>query len=185
MWKQVEWSIHAEGASETRPPDGLECILGCDTMVLAYVSSPSEPGLTLLDSSHPDVRSISTVRGKTVGVLVAKMIRAQFLDPDWRLRLEYDSGAVVSGTLAAGQICSVQCMTCEKQADSTGQTNENTGPAGASAYQIAVLNGFEGTEEEWLESLVGPAGPAGSVNIDGGSADSVYGGSEPIDGGGA
>lgn len=26
---------------------------------------------------------------------------------------------------------------------------------GYSAYQIAVLNGFEGTEEEWLESLKG------------------------------
>lgn len=38
---------------------------------------------------------------------------------------------------------------------------------GLSAYQVAVKNGFEGTEEEWLESLkgdkgdTGPAGPAG------------------------
>ena len=29
---------------------------------------------------------------------------------------------------------------------------------GKSAYQIAVENGFEGTEEEWLASLEGPAG---------------------------
>lgn len=184
MWKQVEWSIYAEGASETRPPVGLECVLACDTQVLVYVYSPSEPGLTLLDSSHPDVRSISTVRGRTVGVLVAKLIYAQFLDPDWRLRLEYDSGAVVSGTLSAGQVCSVQCMTCEKQADSTGQTNDNAGPAGESAYQIAVRNGFEGTEEEWLESLKGEDGE-GIGNLDGGNASSVYGGVEPIDGGGA
>lgn len=38
------------------------------------------------------------------------------------------------------------------------------GPAGAdgkSAYQIAVDNGFEGTEAEWLESLKGPAGDSG------------------------
>ena len=34
---------------------------------------------------------------------------------------------------------------------------------GKSAYEIAVENGFEGTEEEWLESLVGPEGPAGSI----------------------
>lgn len=27
-----------------------------------------------------------------------------------------------------------------------------------SAYEIAKINGFSGTEEEWLESLVGPAG---------------------------
>ena len=34
---------------------------------------------------------------------------------------------------------------------------------GKSAYEIAVENGFEGTEEEWLESLVGPEGPAGPI----------------------
>jgi hypothetical protein len=33
------------------------------------------------------------------------------------------------------------------------------GPAGASAYQIAVSNGFIGTEQEWLESL-GVSSPA-------------------------
>ena len=37
-----------------------------------------------------------------------------------------------------------------------------TGADGESAYQIAVDNGFVGTEEEWLASLVGPQGPAGA-----------------------
>lgn len=32
------------------------------------------------------------------------------------------------------------------------------GEDGASAYEIAVKNGFEGTEEEWLESLNGKDG---------------------------
>jgi len=32
---------------------------------------------------------------------------------------------------------------------------------GRSAYQVAVDGGFEGTEEEWLASLVGPIGPQG------------------------
>ena len=38
------------------------------------------------------------------------------------------------------------------------------GPAGAdgaSAYEVAVQNGFVGTEAQWLESLVGPEGPKG------------------------
>ena len=35
------------------------------------------------------------------------------------------------------------------------------GVDGKSAYEIAVENGFEGTEEEWLNSLVGPQGPQG------------------------
>ena len=44
------------------------------------------------------------------------------------------------------------------------------GPEGLSAYEVAVENGFEGTEAEWLESLqdgpqgpIGPAGPTGAT----------------------
>ena len=36
------------------------------------------------------------------------------------------------------------------------------GPTGLSAYQVAVNNGFQGTEQQWLDSLVGPRGPAGA-----------------------
>ena len=39
------------------------------------------------------------------------------------------------------------------------------GPPGDSAYQVAVDTGFEGTEEEWLASLVGPQGDPGSYII--------------------
>jgi uncharacterized protein YneF (UPF0154 family) len=39
-----------------------------------------------------------------------------------------------------------------------GVKNEFTGPAGASAYDVAVANGFKGTVTEWLESLKGAAG---------------------------
>ena len=35
------------------------------------------------------------------------------------------------------------------------------GPEGKSAYQVAVQNGFTGTEEEWLQSLKGEQGPQG------------------------
>lgn len=31
--------------------------------------------------------------------------------------------------------------------------DEGVGPQGLSAYQIAVANGFIGTEQEWLDSL--------------------------------
>ena len=36
------------------------------------------------------------------------------------------------------------------------------GKDGKSAYEIAVKNGFEGTEEEWLTSLVGEKGEQGA-----------------------
>ena len=51
------------------------------------------------------------------------------------------------------------------------------GADGASAYEVAVANGFVGTEEEWLESLVGEAGPAGPAGADGApgaDGDSAY-----------
>lgn len=35
------------------------------------------------------------------------------------------------------------------------------GPTGLSAYEVALLEGFIGTEEQWLESLVGPQGASG------------------------
>jgi hypothetical protein len=41
------------------------------------------------------------------------------------------------------------------------------GPAGKSAYQVAVDNGFVGTEPQWLASLVGPQGDPGPPGADG------------------
>lgn len=38
---------------------------------------------------------------------------------------------------------------------------------GASAYEVAVANGFEGTEAEWLESLIGPQGATGATGATG------------------
>ena len=37
----------------------------------------------------------------------------------------------------------------------------NQGIAGLSAYEVAVENGFDGTEQEWLLSLIGETGPEG------------------------
>lgn len=45
---------------------------------------------------------------------------------------------------------------------STGQ-----GPAGKSAYEIAVENGFTGTEQEWLASLKGDKGDKGATGAKG------------------
>ena len=37
-----------------------------------------------------------------------------------------------------------------------------SGPAGLSAYQTAVANGYVGTEGEWLAALKGPKGDTGA-----------------------
>lgn len=50
------------------------------------------------------------------------------------------------------------------------------GPAGDSAYQVALNNGFSGTESEWLESLQGEQGERGERGEDGAPGE---GGGEP------
>jgi hypothetical protein len=47
------------------------------------------------------------------------------------------------------------------QVDQSGKI----GPQGLSAYQIALAEGFEGTETEWLASLQGPPGPPGTTDF--------------------
>lgn len=49
----------------------------------------------------------------------------------------------------------------------SGGGGGEAGPPGDSAYQVAVDNGFVGTEVEWLASLVGPEGPQGDQGIQG------------------
>lgn len=48
---------------------------------------------------------------------------------------------------------------------------EPKGDDGLSAYEVALDNGFIGTEAEWLESLVGPQGPPGDGSGGGGGDD--------------
>lgn len=50
------------------------------------------------------------------------------------------------------------------------------GSPGKSAYEIAVENGFEGTEQEWLESLVGQSAGFGTPTA---SATSLANGEQP------
>ena len=47
-----------------------------------------------------------------------------------------------------------------------GATGQN-GSDGLSAYQVALVNGFVGSEAQWLASLVGPEGPQGEVGEQG------------------
>jgi hypothetical protein len=45
------------------------------------------------------------------------------------------------------------------------------GVEGDSAYEVAVNNGFVGTEPQWLASLVGPQGPQGIPGVKGDTGD--------------
>ena len=57
-----------------------------------------------------------------------------------------------------------------QQAEAISLRNEGEmikGPQGDSAYQVALNNGFKGTEEAWLATLVGAQGPQGPVGPQG------------------
>lgn len=54
---------------------------------------------------------------------------------------------------------------------SISELNESGALSGRSAYDIAVSQGFEGSEKEWIESLVGAKGEDGANGQDG---ESVY-----------
>ncbi|QDI90218.1 hypothetical protein EPH95_02725 [Salicibibacter halophilus] len=67
--------------------------------------------------------------------------------------------------------------------DRSGQIDEDAvegggsgsdGDDGASAYEIAVDNGFEGSESDWLESLQGSDGEDGSDGDDGFGTEEQY-----------
>lgn len=48
-----------------------------------------------------------------------------------------------------------------------GTPGVQQGPAGASAYEVAVTSGFTGTVTQWLASLVGPTGATGPAGTTG------------------
>lgn len=61
----------------------------------------------------------------------------------------------------------------------------NGGVDGESAYEIAVPNGFEGTEQEWLTSLKGEqgkTGPSGTDGVDGDQGPAGVDGTNGTDG---
>lgn len=55
----------------------------------------------------------------------------------------------------------------EDGTDGLNGTNGADGDDGDSAYEVAVANGFIGTESEWLESLIGEQGETGPQGIQG------------------
>ena len=58
-------------------------------------------------------------------------------------------------------------MTGSTGSDGINGSDGSNGTNGVSAYELAVANGFEGTEQAWLDSLKGAAGTDGSNGING------------------
>lgn len=83
---------------------------------------------------------------------------------------------------------SIQDVLITRETDTEIIAQGVPGVRGASAYEIAVENGFSGTEKEWLSSLigsdgvVGPTGPKGDIGPIGPKGDKGDKGDPGIDG---
>ena len=99
----------------------------------------------------------------------------------WRVR-QFVGGAWSTGTfelpegdgtpvdltdILSVDVCGVDYVPVPGPPGPSGGPPGPQGEPGDSAYEIAVENGFTGTEEEWLESLVGPQGPTGATGATG------------------
>ena len=51
--------------------------------------------------------------------------------------------------------------------DGVNGVSGSNGKGGLSAYQVAVANGYTGTQQQWLQSLVGATGAKGSDGLNG------------------
>lgn len=77
---------------------------------------------------------------------------------EWRVQIN-DGWPLIAGSLVW-----LRGYSGQEVAQSLGAVL--VGPPGLSAYQVAVAEGFVGTESEWLASLIGPG--VASAAIDGG-----------------
>jgi hypothetical protein len=82
-----------------------------------------------------------------------------------------DGLGVPAGGLTGQYLVKASDADNDTQWITSGGGGGEQGPPGDSAYQVAVDNGFVGTEVEWLESLVGPEGPQGDEGPKGDTGD--------------
>ena len=115
-----------------------------------------------------------------ISVAVKNVIQQYTLEPNQYVRIEKFTAKVLLLSALMMTANSVWATNNDKErCDGWGATwycpgtpgpQGPTGPAGAdgdSAYQVAVNNGFIGTEEAWLESLKGATGAQGEQGLQG------------------
>lgn len=74
-------------------------------------------------------------------------------DPEVDVQIEVEDVSTSILDEAISSAFDAAARASEAAAEAQAMIDIKQGPPGKSAYQIAVDNGYEGTEEEWLESL--------------------------------
>lgn len=152
---EIRWTILTNGSAV--PLDGRDLRL----QVASLLSGPVELGFSIEGEERNIV--IATFRGieqKKIG--------------SYRITLWENFGKDGQTAVDYCEAFSLVATTCEESDADPGNLETATvdlgtgdlgtgipGKDGKSAYEIAVDNGFVGTESEWLESLKGPQGEPG------------------------
>jgi hypothetical protein len=133
--------------------------------------------------STPVGMRISLVQGSPTGTVVYSETQTETTNANGLVSLQIGMGTVVSGTFA-GIDWAAGPYYVKTETDLSGGTNYTitssnellsvpyalfsaNGTPGPSAYQVAVANGFIGTEAQWLESLQGTNGTNGATGATG------------------
>ena len=86
-------------------------------------------------------------------------------DPDVEVEIEVEDVSSSILQEAVDAAFSAAERADEAAAAAEHMVDIHTGPAGKSAYEVAVEEGYTGTEEEWLASLKGPVGETPDISI--------------------
>lgn len=86
-------------------------------------------------------------------------------DPDVDVAIEVTdvSSSILDAAIAAAVAAADRAEEAAEAAEH--MVDIHTGPEGKSAYEVAVEEGYTGTEEEWLASLKGPIGETPDITI--------------------
>jgi len=139
-----------EGGSVVLPGDawGVQPFNANDPRINWHSFNPDE--FDRLPTYQQQIRYLASVMQGSSGATVTDVT----IDGDGHLIVTLSNGQVLDAGVAKGD---------------PGEDSTVPGPEGDSAYEVAVANGFVGTEVQWLSSLVGPPstvpGPANSLTI--------------------
>lgn len=82
---------------------------------------------------------------------------------DVEIVVEDVSSSILDNIIAAALDAAARAEAAAQEAEH--MVDIHTGPEGKSAYEVAVAEGYTGTEEEWLASLKGPVGETPDISI--------------------
>lgn len=102
------------------------------------------------------------------------MASSEFTDNDYFLVVDDGSARLLSRPTFQAWIRAnvqgeqgIQGVAGKDGKDGVNGVSGSNGKDGLSAYQVAVANGYKGTQQEWLQSLVGATGVVGSNGLNG------------------